>query len=389
MERLLTKTRAILALAVVMFVAALNRQESVVYAMAVLLAAVGVLGYVMPWAALRGTTLRARQPWRGEVAVAEGQPLELSLELHHAGWWPAWLVEVEAVWSWAGREFVSRDVVPYLAPRGRVAVLRTAAFGCRGSYRLERLRVGSGFPLGLVRAQRDVRVGALTVIVHPAPAPVGELPRWTVSEDLSGDASIGRSGESTELSMLRPYEPGASVRHVDWRASARAGGLVVRQFEHPASAFVKVTVEPPRSDDVGRGDAPSEHAMRVAASACARLAAQGVRFSLLLPGALPAHSVHQATRAIATAAPAGQSWPSSLREAARGLRRGEQMLAVLTRHDQTGAVVHASRVAASAGGRVVALIATAPQMDAGARESALLLQKVLQEADVETVLAWS
>ena len=66
--------------------------------------------------------------------------------------------------------------------------------------------------------------------MRPAFAPVNIPAEWTVSEDSHGDQALGHAGESLELNMLRRYEPGDAVRRVDWRASARAGDLVVRQF---------------------------------------------------------------------------------------------------------------------------------------------------------------
>ena len=389
MEKRLTKTRAILGLALVMFVAALKRQEPVVYGMAVMLAAVGVLGWGLPWLALGRVTLVARKGRSDTIEAAEGEPLDLALELHHTGWWPAWMIEVQAEWHWAGRDFVSRDIVPLLWPGSRRPVLESAAFACRGQYRLAHLRLRSGFPLGLVHAERDMPVAALQVTVLPAPAGLQALPHWTVSEDITGEAAINRSGDSMELAMLRAYEPGESVRRVDWRASARAGGLVVRQYQYPASVLVKVMVEPPGSDEVGRPDAPAEHAVRVAAAVCAMLATQAIRFQLLMPEVPATISVATATRELAAAPPARTFWGDSLHATAAALRKGEQILAVLSPSSTPDAVVRAAHEAAPARARVLALVATWPGMPETLHKAAVDLVRHLQQAGVEAQLSWT
>lgn len=386
---MLTKTRAILGLAAVMLVAALNRREPVVYALAVMLATVGVMGYLLPWLALRGVTLVPRAGRADDIDAAEGAMIDLALELRHGGWWPAWMVEVQAEWQWAGRTFTSRDIAPVLMPGARRPVLDAAAFACRGQYRLAHLRLRSGFPLGLVHAEREVSVPALSVRVHPASTPLLPLPRWTVTEDVTGEDATDRAGESMELSMLRAYEPGESVRRVDWRASARAGALVVRQFQHPASVRVTVMVEPPSDAEVGRADAPGEHAMRVAASVCAALTQQGVRFRLRLPDEPPAADMDRATRALAAALPPRTAWVDELIAEAGTLRRGEQILAVLSPRAGSHAVTRAAHVAALARARVVALVATWPHMPAPLHEQAEALEEALQQEGVEAQLAWT
>lgn len=388
MERWLTKTRAILALSAVLLLAALNRQDPIVYGMFLMLLAIGVLGYALPWMSLRSVSLDRQAEWDQEVEVVQDQPVDLALRLRQHAWWPVFVVEVEARWEWAGHEFISRSTVPLLRRRDPVAVLDAIGFGCRGRYRLVELRLRSGFPLGLVQAQRTVDTQGFSVLVDPADWPVTLPSVWTVSEDALGDAAEGHAGESLELNMLRTYEPGQPVRRVDWRASARAGELVVRQFQHPASVLVKLVVQPPGAADIGRPDAPSEQALRVTAGVCTQLEQEGVRFVLLLPGAAPARDVSAARRALALApAPTVPQW-DHLFQVAAGVRKGEQVVAVVTADTEILPLLHGARLAAAGGGRLVAVIATWPGAPGAMHLQASRLQLQLKADNVEAWLAW-
>jgi uncharacterized protein (DUF58 family) len=46
-----------------------------------------------------------------------------------------------------------------------------------------------------------------------------------------GIRSFIRRGEGTDFRQLAEYQPGDSVRHIDWKASARAGRPIVREFQ--------------------------------------------------------------------------------------------------------------------------------------------------------------
>jgi uncharacterized protein (DUF58 family) len=386
--QLVTKTRALVALAVVLLFAAVNRADPVLYAMAATLAAMAGLGYGMPWLALRTVALQPAGAWREEIEVAEGEPLDIALHLRQVGWCPAWMVEVQAEWTWAGRRFFTRDTIAFVAPRSSVTAFGAMRFGCRGHYRLAALRVRSGFPLGLVEAECDSPVPPLSVRVLPAVAAVHLPAEWTVSDDAAGDRALAHAGESLDLNMLRAYEPGEALRRVDWRASARAGELIVRQFQHPASMVVKVVVELPQARDVGRPDAPAEHAVRVCAGVCRLLAREAVRTLLLLPGQRAFEADDAMPVALAGALFGTSSWNDYLMQAADTLHRGEQLLAVVGANADATTLIAASFRARAASGRLVVVIATSPPLGADLAASAMRLSELLRSAGAQAWPAW-
>jgi len=92
-----------------------------------------------------------------------------------------------------------------------------------------------------------------------------------------------RIGSGTEFFELRPYAPGDELRHINWKASAKTGGLVTNEFEGERVTDVLVVVDASEGAssklfdfDVG------EFELSFAASLCSQLIAQGNRVGLSL-----------------------------------------------------------------------------------------------------------
>jgi uncharacterized protein (DUF58 family) len=97
----------------------------------------------------------------------------------------------------------------------------------RGRVRLERLRIESTFPLGLFVAwtwthpERDC-------LVYPRPAARDREPPPPAIE--AGAAQDGRARGEEDFAGLRTFRPGDAPRRIAWKAWARGGELLVKDF---------------------------------------------------------------------------------------------------------------------------------------------------------------
>ncbi len=100
----------------------------------------------------------------------------------------------------------------------------------RGVYVLHGYRVETDFPFGLVNASR-VFGSEESLVVYPKFEPLDRM-------DLSmgrryqpgGMAFVSSRGESVEYIGNRDYREGDAVRDIDWRATARLGHPIVREY---------------------------------------------------------------------------------------------------------------------------------------------------------------
>jgi uncharacterized protein (DUF58 family) len=96
----------------------------------------------------------------------------------------------------------------------------------RGVLKLERFSVSSNFPFGLFRAWSWIHL-APAVVVYPRPAANVRPPPPQRTD--TGGAQEDTQGEA-DFAGLRNFRAGDSPRRVAWKAYARAGELVVKQY---------------------------------------------------------------------------------------------------------------------------------------------------------------
>jgi uncharacterized protein (DUF58 family) len=142
----------------------------------------------------------------------------------------------------------------------------------RGELRALGVTVRSLGPLGLAarQATRDLP-GALRVV--PPFESRKHLPsRLARLRDLDGRSAVRVRGQGTEFDSLREYVRGDDVRSIDWRASARNRGVVVRTWQPERDRRVVIVLDTSRVsagrvDDVPRLDSAMETALLLTALA--------------------------------------------------------------------------------------------------------------------------
>lgn len=111
--------------------------------------------------------------------------------------------------------------------------------------------------------------GELEVFVHPRTVRLAGRQLGFV-HDLEGHASPHLSAADMNFHALRPYVPGDDRRHVHWKSSARAGELMVRQFEESRMSRVLVAL------DTGRTSYIDDEEFELAVSVAGSLAKQAL-----------------------------------------------------------------------------------------------------------------
>jgi uncharacterized protein (DUF58 family) len=115
---------------------------------------------------------------------------------------------------------------------GELRLSRAYRSDLRGAFHLGALRLRVTGRLGLVQRQARFE-GRQAVRVEPALANLRQTLRLAASErwqDL-GVRFLRRRGGETEFESLREYVHGDDVRRVDWKAFARRGKPMIRQYQ--------------------------------------------------------------------------------------------------------------------------------------------------------------
>jgi uncharacterized protein (DUF58 family) len=103
----------------------------------------------------------------------------------------------------------------------------------RGRVKLPRLRIESTFPLGLFRAWTWIHPD-LECLVYPRPAPREEAGPPPDTEP--GSARDGRAAGEEDFAGLKAFRQGDPPRRIAWKAWARGGELLVKEFVGAARA---------------------------------------------------------------------------------------------------------------------------------------------------------
>src|SRR5207237_5356453 len=101
-------------------------------------------------------------------------------------------------------------------------------FPKRGHVLVNGFELSTRFPFGFFRHRRRLTARDVDIVVYPKPEPIADelhlLPFQT------GQPASYRRGAGQDLLLLRDYQPRDELRYIDWKATARARRLTVREF---------------------------------------------------------------------------------------------------------------------------------------------------------------
>jgi uncharacterized protein (DUF58 family) len=251
----------LVGLAVSIGTAAYNTGSNILFITLSLLLACLLLSGLLSWFNFMGLRWRLRPsgPWRA------GRETMVSVEVENGkGWLPSYglwfnfvLAPRVAAAAGDGRELRVREVLAAfekallrgrvhlrerLEPGGRAALDWVVKPERRGAAVLELVSVGSFFPFGFLN--KNIGTGLReTVRIWPAPVDY----HWRGAAGGLGQEAgrrTARAGAGPDLLTVRRYAQGDSHRLIHWKASARLGQLMVRQFAAESQEGYALHVDP-------------------------------------------------------------------------------------------------------------------------------------------------
>lgn len=223
------------------------------------------------------------------------------------------------------------------------------------------------FESGSVRLETSAPLGfARRLVVQDAPATLTVVPTWVELEAWSPLRSGGigdedpnaRAGQGTgDYLGVRDYRPGDPLRAIHWRSAARAGRLIVTEYEEESRRRVLIALggadagEPP--------DSAFETLVQSAASIAKCSIDNGNQVSLLhSAGELSDAHFSECLEALAAAAPDDRPLSPRLGRGLARLGRGGTVVLLACDSEQTRAdLEEAARMAAARGCHTVAVVA--------------------------------
>jgi uncharacterized protein (DUF58 family) len=155
-------------------------------------------------------------------------------------------------------------------------------FEKRGHVLITGFELSTRFPFGFFRRRRRLRARDVDIIVYPKPQPASdELHLLPMN---AGRLASYRRGAGHDLLALRDYQPQDDLRHIDWKATARARQLIVREFTAEDERRVTIALDTRPASLLDEQDFKKrfERGITVAASLVAHFIEERAEVRLLL-----------------------------------------------------------------------------------------------------------
>src|SRR5216683_2032286 len=202
--------------------AALNTGNNLLFLILASLIAIVLMSGILSSITLSGIGLRLVLPEH----IFAGQPVRAMVELENEKLTlPSFSLRVEAAKTKHDRV---QQTIPVTFPR-------------RGVYRQEAFRIVTRFPFGFLRKARQLNLKT-EALVYPSVEPTTEY--LEILPGLQGAMESVTKGRGQDLYALRDYQPTDSARHVHWKASARSGSLMVREFTREDDCRILLVLDP-------------------------------------------------------------------------------------------------------------------------------------------------
>jgi uncharacterized protein (DUF58 family) len=244
---------------IVVAFAAWNTANNLLFMVFSIMASTLFVSWAAARASLRDLTVSAHFPDH----IFAGDPAEVVLMLRNAKrLLPSFSILVEARGPSNSRNkpvarkrrprFLKRTLGYFIYVPHRAAAEQRIAqlFPRRGHFLVNGFELSTRFPFGFFRHRRRLSARDVDIVVYPKPEPVADelhlLPLY------AGETASFRRGAGHDLLLLRDYQPRDELRHIDWKATARARRLTVREFTAEDDRRTTIVLDTQFTEDIDR-----------------------------------------------------------------------------------------------------------------------------------------
>lgn len=216
---------ALYSIIILALVSGLLTGRAAFFSLAYLFGIVLAVAMIWAWLAVRSLGVgRITRTRRSQVGRSFGE----TFVIRNKSWLPKLWLEVRDFSTLPGHR--ASNVVPPMRPRREFQWHIETPCRVRGEFALGPMTLVSGDPFGLFLLARHIPAME-RVIVYPAVVPVDKfsLPIGALS---GGETQAEVTQQvTTNAAGVREYVPGDSINRIHWKATARRGKLIVKEFE--------------------------------------------------------------------------------------------------------------------------------------------------------------
>lgn len=284
MQYELTREGAIYLVAcIVIAIAALNTGNNLLFMIvAAMLGAVLVSGIFSTWMLLNVDLdlsvpehVFARQNVSGRVAVRNHGPFSIfSIQVIPA----KQKRRKKETFPAANAILRSPLYFPWLGPGQERFENVDLRFERRGSYQQRELGVATRFPFSFLKKTRMIPLQS-EIIVLPSIEQTQDF--METLPMIVGEFESFVPGRGHDLYRIREYAPGDPARHIDWKSSAKAGNLMLREFAREDERNLRIVFDNPAPGVLDPLE--YERGVELAASLAWHFASENVSLSFMAP----------------------------------------------------------------------------------------------------------
>ncbi|HMH79141.1 MAG TPA: DUF58 domain-containing protein [Candidatus Acidoferrum sp.] len=249
--------------------AALNTGNNLLFLILSCLVSIILMSGILSSISLAGIELRIGLPehlFAGQTVRAHVEIINGKLTL------PSFALRVEAVVpknSPAAALLETPVFFPYLPRQQNMKQSVPVTFLKRGLHVQDTFKIVTRFPFGFLQKARRIVLKS-EALVYPSVESNSEVSE--IFPGIDGSIESYHKGRGQDLHALREYVPTDSASHVHWKASARAGSLMVREFAREDDFRVLLVLDPHPGELPENSNTVSSERFERAVTTCAGIA---------------------------------------------------------------------------------------------------------------------